>query len=364
MDQPQRKIIHVDMDAFYASIEQRDHPRFRGRPVVVGGDPDSRGVVAAASYEARKFGIRSAIPCARAAKLCPDAIFVRPRFEVYRQVSRDIREIFFNYTDLVEPLSLDEAYLDVTDNKVGNPSATLVAREIRDRILDQTGLTASAGIAPNKFLAKIASDLNKPNGQAVIPPERVDDFLRELPVGRISGVGPVTERKMEAIGVLTGGDLREKSIDELTARFGKQGQFFFNLARGIDNRPVSPNRIRKSVSAEQTFGNDYKDLNWLRGHLSQIAERVSERLLKSETSGRTITLKVKYDDFEQVTRSRTVDGPTNDPDTILRTANDLLKQTEAGTRKVRLLGIGVSNLDNDPDTGTVPAEAAGQMTLW
>lgn len=356
-----RKIIHVDMDAFYASIEQRDRSELKGRPIAVGGSPNGRGVVAAASYEARKFGIRSAMPSARAAKLCPDLIFVQPRFESYRAVSHQVRDIFARYTDLVEPLSLDEAYLDVTANKQGLASATLTAKAIRDDIFAETGLTASAGVAANKFLAKVATEINKPNGQAVILPEQVAEFLFRLPVAKIFGVGPVTERKLKSMGIETAGDLQRLSVEELTGEFGKLGQWYYDIARGIDERPVSPDRERKSVSAEETFAEDYADLNWLRGYLMRIAERVAERLRKNELKGRTIVVKVKYDDFQQVTRSRTLAAAVDDLDTLIRVGCELLRETEAGERRVRLLGLGVSGLAEPEQEETV--KISPQMPL-
>lgn len=339
-----RKIIHVDMDAFYAAIEQRDHPELKGRPVVVGGAPGSRGVVAAASYEARAYGVRSAMPTSRAFKLCPEAIFIKPRFDVYKAVSLQIRQIMLGYTDLVEPLALDEAYLDVSTNKLGLPTATLVAKALREQIAKETRLTASAGIAPNKFLAKIASEINKPNGQAVILPEQVEAFVKHLPIAKIHGIGPVNERRLRDLGIATAGDLQQLSREQLTRHFGKLGAYFYQICRGHDDRPIQPNRQRKSLSAEQTFSNDVSDLNWLRGYLMQIAERVAERLQKDECSGRTITLKIKFADFTQMTRSRTLDAPARDLDTLIRVGCDLLKETPAGKRKVRLLGLGVTNL--------------------
>lgn len=345
-----RKIVHVDMDAFYASIEQRDRPELKSRPVIVGGQPGSRGVVAAASYEARALGVRSAMPSSRAFKLCPDAVFVKPRFDVYKAVSLQIREIMLRHTDLVEPLSLDEAYMDVSENKMGLATATLVAKTVREQIAKETRLTASAGVAPNKFLAKIASEINKPNGQAVIVPEQVAAFVKRLPVGKIHGIGPVTERRLRDLGISTAGDLQQLSLEQLTQHFGKLGGYFYQICRGQDERPVQPDRQRKSVSAEQTFADDITDLNWLRGYLMQIAERVAERLQKNELRGRTVTLKVKFADFEQVTRSRTLDAPVNDLDTLIRVGCELLKETEAGKRKVRLLGLGVANL-LDPEDG-------------
>lgn len=343
---PARKIIHLDMDAFFAAVEQRDRAALRGKPVAVGGRPEQRGVVAAASYEARKFGVRSAMPMARALRLCPELIVVKPRFDVYRAVSLQIREIMARYSDLIEPLSLDEAFLDVTANKAGLATATETARALRAAIYNETRLTASAGIAPNKFLAKVASDLNKPNGQATIPPEQVGEFMRTLPVSKIYGIGPVTAERLAALGVHTAGDLQGIERKELVRLFGKASEHYWRIARGIDERPVEPNRRRKSVSAETTFAADISDLSLLRGHLSHLAERVSERLAKADARGRTITLKLRYDDFSELTRSRTLDSWVDDAETLIRVGCELLRTTEAGTRPVRLLGLGVHNLDD------------------
>ena len=298
-----RKIIHIDMDAFYASVEQRDNPQLRGKPVVVGGDPDSRGVVATCSYEARRYGIHSAMSCARAYRLCPQVIFVRPRFSAYHEVSRQIREIFQRYTDLIEPLSLDEAYLDVTINKPGIQSATWVAQIIRQVIKKETGLTASAGISYNKFLAKIASDVKKPDGLTVVTPERAEQFIAKLPVRRVHGVGRVTEKKMQNLGILTGADLRLRSRQELDRNFGKAGEYYFNSARGIDLRPVVPNRVRKSIGKETTLIEDTADHGQILTIIGDLAAKVAMLLREKKTSGLTLTLKVKYSNFQIVTRS-------------------------------------------------------------
>lgn len=340
-----RKIIHVDMDAFFASVEQRDFPEYKNKPVVVGGSPQGRGVVAAASYEARKFGIHSAMPASRAVKLCPRAIFVKPRFEVYKEVSEQIRSIFFSYTDLVEPLSLDEAYLDVTDNHVGNPSATLIAREIKERIVKETGLTASAGVASNKFLAKIASDLEKPNGLSVITPKKAEQFIEQLEIGKFHGVGKKTQLKMESLGIRTGADLKRWEELDLVKQFGKSGHHYYRIARGIDLRRVKPNRIRKSIGKERTFSDDVSDLEWIVEFLNQLAEKVSISMKKMEAAGKTITLKVRYKDFETVTRSQTLTHYTNSREELATISRRLLNDTEAGIREIRLLGISVSTLN-------------------
>ncbi|MDX1672243.1 MAG: DNA polymerase IV [Balneolaceae bacterium] len=340
-----KKIIHIDMDAFYASVEQRDFPEYRDKPVVVGGSPEGRGVVAAASYEARKFGIHSAMPAARAIRLCPHAIFVKPRFDVYRQVSRQIRDIMQQYTDLVEPLSLDEAYLDVTENRAGIPSGTLIAARIKKQIKRETSLTASAGVSYNKFLSKIASDLDKPDGLAVITPEEAESFLNQLPIGEFYGIGSATERKMHRLGIETGKDLRQWSELDLVRHFGKTGRYYYRIVRGIDNREVKPHRIRKSIGKERTFSQDIGDLNWIRNFLDELAEKVSESMKKKGAAGKTVTLKVRYDDFETITRSTSGQQYIDTPSRIAEIAKSLLKQTEAGRRKVRLLGITLSNLN-------------------
>lgn len=344
---PQRKIIHIDMDAFYASVEQRDNASLRGKPVAVGGSPDRRGVVAAASYEARKFGVRSAMSSAMAIRRCPGLIFVKPRFDVYKSVSGQIREIFSEYTDLVEPLSLDEAFLDVTENKMNIAKATRIALEIRQKIRESTSLTASAGVASNKFLAKIASDLNKPDGLAVITPEEAEAFIGRLPIGKFFGIGKATEKKMIEMGILNGADLKTWSEPDLVRHFGKAGMFYYRISRGIDERPVRPDRIRKSVGAENTFDSDVLDVIWMKKYLNDLAAEVVRRMKKSEAKGRTVTVKVKYHDFETVTRSVTLDHFTDDAQEIGNCASALIASTEAGIRPVRLLGITLSNLDLD-----------------
>ncbi len=342
-----RKIIHVDMDAFYASVEQMDEPELKGKPLAVGGG-GKRGVVSAASYEARVFGVRSAMPGYTARKLCPDLIFVRPRFDRYQEISSQIRKIFFEYTDLVEPLSLDEAYLDVTDNKKGNPSATLIAQEIRQRILDEVGLTASAGISINKFIAKVASDYNKPNGQKTVNPEEVIEFLEDLDVKKFYGVGKVTRAKMYAMGIYTGKDLKSKSEEFLTQNFGKSGGHYYRIVRGIHLSEVKPNRERKSLAAERTFSENIASEIYMLERLQNIAEELQKRLKRSKVAGRTVTLKIKYSDFTLQTRSKTLPYFVSDATMLLETAKELLYQ-EKMKNSVRLLGISLSNLNTGKD---------------
>ena len=353
--QPIRKIIHIDMDAFYASVEQRDRPEFRGKPVIVGGDPQARGVVAACSYEARQFGIHSAMASSTAYRLCPDAVFIRPRFDVYRSVSAQIREIFCEYTDLVEPLSLDEAFLDVTDNRKGILSATLIARDIKKQIYDRTGkLTASAGVSFNKFIAKVASDFNKPDGITVIPPDMAVEFIGNLPVRKFFGVGKVTEEKMLNLGIRTGADLKKYKREQLIQLFGKSGGYFFDIAHGLDERPVEPNRIRKSIGQETTLLEDIDDRDKMLEILEDIVLDLENDLNEADRKGRTITLKIKYSDFQQVTRSVTMDQPIDSASIMMQQVSQLISKTEAGERKVRLLGISISNFE-DMDTCTGPS---------
>lgn len=333
------------MDAFYASVEQRDFPEYRGKPVIVGGSPEGRGVVAAASYEVRRFGVHSAMPAAKAVRLCPQAIFVKPRFEVYREVSGQIREIFSEFTDLVEPLSLDEAYLDVTENHLGVPSATLIAQEIRKRIKEKTELTASAGVAYNKFLAKVASDINKPDGIAVITPEKAEAFLEELDIRAFHGIGEATEDKMKKLGIATGKDLKTWDKIDLVEQFGKVGRHYFRIVRGIDNRPVKAHRIRKSIGKERTFSEDIDDLEWIHKFLDELSEKIADSMQKKNAAGKTVTLKVRYDNFETITRSTSYSYYINDAKAIAESAKLLLEQTEVGDRKVRLLGITLSGLN-------------------
>lgn len=353
-DLPIRKIIHVDMDAFYASVEQMDNPELKGKPLAVGGS-EKRGVVAAASYEARKFGVRSAMSGVQAKRNCPDLIFVPPRFERYKEISKKIRKIFHDYTDLVEPLSLDEAYLDVTENKKGNPSASLIAKEIRERILKEVGLTASAGISINKFVAKVASDYNKPNGQKTVNPEDVLEFLEQLDVRKFYGVGKVTAEKMYQLGIFSGKDLKMKTIDYLDDHFGKSGQHYFEIVRGIHNSEVKPNRIRKSLAAERTFNENLSSEIFMIEKLDKIAKEVSKRLEKSKVSGKTVTLKIKYSDFTLQTRSKTLPYFIGNKDVILETAKELLFQ-EKMSNSVRLLGISMSNLNTETSKKQEPIQ--------
>lgn len=342
---PKRKIIHVDMDAFYASVEQLDNPELRGQPIAVGGSSD-RGVVSAASYEARKFGVRSAMSSVVAKRNCPDLIFVKARFDRYKEISRQIRSIFYDYTDLVEPLSLDEAYLDVTVNKKGNPSATLIAKEIRDRILNETGLNASAGISINKFIAKVASDVNKPNGQKTVNPEEVHTFLEELEIRKFYGVGKVTADKMYRLGIFTGKDLKSKSVEFLEKHFGKSGSYYYHVVRGIHNSPVKPHRIPKSVGAERTFNENLSSEIFMLERLEHIANELEKRLRKSKIAGKTVTLKIKYSDFTLNTRSKTLAYFISDQKLILETAKELLYQDKL-QNSVRLLGISLANLNTE-----------------
>lgn len=339
-----RKIVHVDMDAFYASVEQRDRPELRGRAVIVGGQPDSRGVVCTASYEARVFGVHSAMPTAQAYRLCPHGVFLRPDFVRYKAVSRQIQAIFRDVTELVEPLSLDEAFLDVTQNALGEPSATRVAEHLRARIRRETGLTASAGVAPNKFLAKVASDMDKPDGLTVIGPERVQAVLAELPVRRIPGVGRKSAERCRARGIEVASDFLRHDVEQLVRWFGSAGPRYRELAQGIDLRRVQPDRERKSVSIEDTLPEDLRSRAEAAAFLDDLAERLAERLLRAEARGKTVVLKVKYADFQQITRSRTLTAPTREHATLHEVALALLEQTEVGERPVRLLGIGVTNL--------------------
>lgn len=339
-----RKIIHIDMDAYYASIEQRDHPEYRGKPVCVGGSPEGRGgVVATASYEARKFGIHSAMPAKRAYQLCKHAIFLRPRFEVYKDVSRKVRAIFQRYTDLIEPLSLDEAYLDVTEDKQQIGSAIEIAKLIKKAIRDELMLTASAGVSVNKFVAKIASDLNKPDGLTFIGPSKVERFVEKLPVAKFHGIGKVTAAKMEKMGIHTGADMKKLSEHDMVRHFGKTGRFFHKIVRGIDTREVIPDRETKSVGAEDTFPFDLNEIKDMFRELDKLANVVYDRLYNHKLKGRTITVKIKYSDFRIITRSRSFPEPVGDLDTIIETAHQLLRQTAPEGSNIRLLGVSVSN---------------------
>ncbi len=361
--QKQRKIIHIDMDAFYASVEQRDHPEYRGKPIVVGGSPEGRGgVVATASYEARKFGIRSAMPSKQALQLCPHAIFIRPRFDAYKEASVHIREIFSRYTDLIEPLSLDEAYLDVTTDKQGIGSAIEIAKNIKQAIREELNLTASAGVSVNKFVAKVASDMDKPDGLTFIGPSSVEAFIAKLPVSKFHGVGKVTAAKMGQLGMHTGADLKVYSEDELVNHFGKAGRFYYRIVRGIDEREVKPHRETKSLGAEDTFAHDLITLAEMMTELAKISRIVCERLVRKGLKGRTITLKVKYSDFRQTTRNKSFTKLIGDEQTIFDTAVQLLSATDPEQSRVRLLGISVSNF-NEP--GAMADEGPGmQLTLF
>ncbi|WP_095203558.1 DNA polymerase IV [Mesorhizobium carmichaelinearum] len=351
-----RKIIHIDMDAFYASVEQRDNPELRGKPVAVGSARE-RGVVAAASYEARKFGVRSAMPSITAKRKCPELIFVPPRFDAYRAVSQEIHAIFAEHTPLIEPLSLDEAYLDVTDNLQGIPVATTIAEMIRAKIRAETDLTASAGVSYNKFLAKIASGQNKPDGLFVITPKMGPGFVEALPVRKFHGVGPATADKMGRLGIETGGDLRAQSLAFLQEKFGKSGPYYYWIARGIDERPVRADRERKSVGAEDTFATDLFDVESVRGELRPLIEKVWRYCDERSIRGRTVTLKVKFADFQQITRSRTIAGPIEAEEDLATVSGVLLDQVFPVTKGIRLLGVTISNF------GEMRSEPDRQMSL-
>ncbi len=341
-----RKVIHVDMDAFYAAVEQRDSPELKGKPVIVGGSPESRGVVSTASYEARKFGVHSAQPASQAKRLCPQGIFLRPHFEKYEKVSRQIRHILGNYTDAIQTVSLDEAYLDVTQNKLRIEDPVEVARLMKQNIFALTRLTASAGVAPNKFLAKIASDLKKPDGLVTVYPEEVPAFLEPLAVRKIPGVGPVTEQGLHKIGIQTCGDLLLKSGEELTGHFGKFGLDLYEMARGMDESPVIVYAPPQQIGSEKTFEKDLMDLKALEDHLRELAEIVAARLNEEGIRGRTVTLKIKYADFTQITRSLTLREKIRDAREIAQQAISLLRtKTTAGRKKIRLLGISVSHFE-------------------
>lgn len=335
------------MDAFYASIEQRDDPALRGKPLIVGGTPQSRGVVAACSYEARRFGIHSAMPCSKAIRLCPHAIFTRPRMGRYKEVSAQLMSIFHSYTSLVEPLSLDEAFLDVTVNTHNHPSATILAKNICRQIYDELNLTASAGVSYNKFIAKVASDINKPNGITTIPPEQALDFLASLPIRKFFGVGKVTEQKMLTLGIKNGSDLRGWEEEKLIFYFGKIGSFLYDTVRGIDNRPVEPHRVRKSIGNETTLAYDTDDILEIRQILGSLAEKIAHSLKEKKTGGHTLTLKIRYQDFTTITRSVSPKRPIVDRDDIVSHIPQLLSNTQVGTRKIRLLGLSVSKLLDD-----------------
>lgn len=345
-----RKIIHVDMDSFYASVEQRDFPELRGKTIAVGGSPDGRGVVATSSYEARKYGVKSAMSSRQALQLCPELIFVKPRFEIYKKVSTEIRAIFQRYTDLIEPLSLDEAYLDVSEDKLGVGSAIDIAKAIKAAIHTELGLTASAGVSTNKFTAKIASDFNKPDGLTFIGPSKVVPFLESLPIEKFFGVGKVTAQKMKGMGIHFGKDLKRFSEDELALRFGKSGKFFYNMVRGNDDRPVRPNRIAKSIGIEDTFERDIADAQEMRVEIDLLCQKLEKRIQAKSRSGRTITLKIKFSDFSQITRSHSgLEYMNNYPD-ILEIALKLFDKVNEENKKVRLIGVSMSNFyDQDLD---------------
>jgi DNA polymerase-4 len=356
-----RKILHVDMDAFYASVEQRDNPALRGQPVAVGGDPVGRGVVAAASYEARRYGVRSAIPMSRAVRLCPGLIIVRPDFAKYRAVSQQVFDIYRVVTPLVEPLSLDEAYLDVTDNAWGERLAVTVARRIKEEIRTATGLTASAGVAPNKFLAKIASGWKKPDGLTVIAPERVERFIKDLPVDALWGVGPKTAARLREHGLETLADVRARSVDELKALVGSLADWLVDLARGRDDRPVEPNRETKSSGSECTYREDLVSLTDVRREVDEMARDAASWLERKQLLARTVVIKVRYSDFTTITRSHSTRVATRDADDIATRALSLIERTDAGRRPVRLLGVSVHNLADSPFGPQRPENDEGRL---
>lgn len=362
-----RKILHIDMDAFFASVEQRDNPELRGKPVVVGGKPGGRGVVAACSYEARKFGIHSAMPSTRAHKLCPDTIFVPPRFDAYREASEKIRKIFREFTSLIEPLSLDEAYLDVTEIAARSDSATEVARAIKQEIKSELNLTASAGVSYNKFLAKVASDMDKPDGLTVIRPERAIALLERLEIRKFFGIGKVTEKKMQALGIFTGEDLKKLELVELQTQFGKAGQYYFNVVRGIDERPVSSSRSRKSIGKETTFADNLTDKTKIWSILIELTERVVNNLREKDLGARTVTIKARYADFRLITRSVSNTDAMHTQEEIVALIPALLKKTEIGKRPIRLIGISLSGLSEANDNNKQhdeDAEIQRQMGLF
>jgi DNA polymerase IV len=345
-----RKIIHIDMDAFFASVEQRDFPELRGKAIAVGGN-EKRGVIATASYEARKYGIGSAMSSVIAKRKCPQLIFVKPRFQVYKEVSNQIREIFLEYTDLVEPLSLDEAYLDVTHNFKNIEIATDIANEIKQKIKDRTNLTASAGISFNKFLAKVASDINKPDGLYVITPKMAEKFMEDLPIKKFHGIGKVTAERMKMMGIHTGADLKNLDLDKLRREFGKSGQYYYNIVRGIDNREVNPSRIRKSSGSETTFLEDLETIHEMETALTNLMEDVWNWSLKTNVFGRTITVKIKYNDFTVSTKSKSASFPFKTKSLYSEICYNLLKEGYTQIKPVRLLGVSISNLDNDEFSG-------------
>ena len=345
------------MDAFYAAVEQRDNPELKGKPVIVGGQPNSRGVVATCSYEAREYGIHSAMAASKAYRLCPHAVFLSPRFHAYKAESKKIRSIFTEYTDLVEPLSLDEAFLDVTVNNKNITSATRIAQEIKNRIFSDLKLTASAGVSFNKFIAKVASDMNKPDGLTVIPPQKGEAFVAALPIRKFFGVGQATEKKMFSLGIKTGADLKKYTRQWLLHHFGKVGEFYFQICRGIDERAVNPHRERKSIGKERTLAHDINDLEEMKNILAQIAGELEELIKKSGFLGRTITLKIKYHNFDCISRSVTLPRPITDGNQIIPHVEELLNRTEAGHKKIRLLGISIGQptgqSSRTPSSGTL-----------
>lgn len=344
MDDSPRKIIHIDMDAFFAAVEQRDNPQYRNKPIIVGGKPDSRGVVATCSYEARQFGIHSAMPSSHAYRLCPQAIFVKPRFAAYQEASEIIRSIFARYTELFEPLSLDEAYLDVSESWLFQGSATLLAKQIKQDIRRQTHLIASAGISYNKFLAKIASDLGKPDGLYLITPRQGAEFAESLPIGKFHGIGRATEQKMHELGIQTGKDLKQLPLPVLQQHFGKSAQYYYDIARGIDHRSVNGRRIRKSIGVETTFEEDIADPATISGHLQQLLQKTLFKLREKNLEAYTLTVKIKYQNFVQITRGKTLSQPLSDSPSIQLLIAELLKNTAIGEKKVRLLGVSLSGL--------------------
>ncbi len=354
----QRKIIHVDMDAFFAAVEQRDHPEYRGKPLIVGGDPNSRGVVSTCSYEARKFGVHSGMPTSKAYRLCPQGIFVGCNFDRIKEASTQVHEIFHKYTDLVEPLSLDEAYLDVTTNKVNEPSATRIAERICREIFEKTRLTASAGVSYNKFIAKVASDFNKPNGITVVTPDDAQDFILKLPIRRFWGVGKVTEKRMIQLGIKSGKELFNYKRYELIELFGKAGPFFYDIVRGIDHRDVEIHRIRKSIGREHTFKEDILDRDKLVDFLHSVAKRVEDDLRKNSKKALTITLKVTYHDFTKITRSITAPSYLTKGKDMMLYVNSLIPKTLIGQKAVRLLGISTSNFHGEEE------DKYGLMQYW
>ena len=344
MQDSPRKIIHIDMDAFYAAVEQRDNPKYRNKPIIVGGKPDSRGVVATCSYEARRYGIHSAMPSSQAYRLCPQAIFIKPRFDAYREASEIIRHIFSRYSDQVEPLSLDEAYLDVSESSFFKGSATLLAKQIKQDIRRETHLVASAGISYNKFLAKIASDLDKPDGLHLITPDQAQAFVEQLAIGKFHGIGPATEKKMRELGIETGLDLKNTPLAVLQQYFGKAAAHYYNIARGIDRRPVNAHRDRKSIGVENTFAEDIADPQLVQQRLQQLLRQALSKLNDKQMNAYTLTIKIKYQNFVQITRGRTLPEAIADTPTTMMVIGDLLKNTAIGEKKVRLLGVTLSAL--------------------